>query len=111
MDPAAALEAILFVAESPVPEAELSQVLELPPQEVERALAALAERLSESGSGLVLRESGGVSPRHRPPPGSRAPLSNRSPSSPTGSRSHGARSARSGESTRNRPWELSSAAA
>ena len=59
MDPAAALEAILFVAESPVPEAELSQVLELPPQEVERALAALAERLSESGSGLVLRESGG----------------------------------------------------
>lgn len=59
MDAAAALEAILFVAESPVPEAELSEVLELPPKEVAAALTALAERLSSSGSGLVLRESGG----------------------------------------------------
>lgn len=59
MDVTAALEAILFVAESPVPEAELSEVLELPPKELENALAGLADRLSESGSGLVLRESGG----------------------------------------------------
>lgn len=59
MDVTAALEAILFVAESPVPEAELSEVLELPPKELEDALALLADRLSESGSGLVLRESGG----------------------------------------------------
>jgi segregation and condensation protein B len=59
MDAAAALEAILFVAEAPVPEGELSEVLELPPTEVEAALTALAERLSSSGSGLVLRESGG----------------------------------------------------
>jgi segregation and condensation protein B len=59
MDAAAALEAILFVAESPVPEAELSEVLELPPKEVAAALTALGERLSSSGSGLVLRESGG----------------------------------------------------
>jgi len=59
MDAAAALEAILFVAESPVPEAELSEVLELPPKAVAAALTALGERLSSSGSGLVLRESGG----------------------------------------------------
>lgn len=59
MDVTAALEAILFVAESPVPEAELSEVLELPPKELENALAGLADRLSESGSGVVLRESGG----------------------------------------------------
>ena len=59
MDPAAALEALLFVAESPVPEAELSEVLELPPKAVAEALTALADRLSSSGSGLVLRESGG----------------------------------------------------
>jgi len=59
MDHAAALEAILFVAESPVPEAELSEVLELPPKAVGEALTSLADRLSSSGSGLVLRESGG----------------------------------------------------
>ncbi|HSM02841.1 MAG TPA: SMC-Scp complex subunit ScpB [Acidimicrobiia bacterium] len=59
MDANAALEAILFVAESPVPAAELSEVLELPPSEIEQALTRLADRLSESGSGLVLRESGG----------------------------------------------------
>jgi len=34
MEPAAALEAILFVAESPVPVGELSEVLELPPADV-----------------------------------------------------------------------------
>ena len=59
MDHVAALEAILFVAESPVPEGELSEVLELPPKAVEEALAALGERLSTAGSGLALRESGG----------------------------------------------------
>ena len=59
MDAAAALESILFVAESPVPEAELSEVLELPPQEVAQALTALGDRLSASGSGLILKEAGG----------------------------------------------------
>jgi segregation and condensation protein B len=59
MDAVAALESILFVAESPVPEAELSEVLELPPQEVAQALTALGDRLSASGSGLILKEAGG----------------------------------------------------
>lgn len=59
MDTVAALESILFVAESPVPEPELSEVLELPPAEVDSALKALGERLSSSGSGLVLKEAAG----------------------------------------------------
>jgi segregation and condensation protein B len=59
MDIIPALEAILFVAESPVPAAELSQVLEVPPDEVTEALADLGRRLSQTGSGLVLREAGG----------------------------------------------------
>jgi len=59
MDALAALESILFVAESPIPEAELSEVLELPPREVAQALAALGDRLSSSGSGLMLKEAGG----------------------------------------------------
>jgi len=59
MDAIAALESILFVAESPIPEAELSEVLELPPREVAQALAALGDRLSSSGSGLMLKEAGG----------------------------------------------------
>ena len=59
MDALAALESILFVAESPIPEAELSEVLKLPPREVAQALAALGDRLSSSGSGLMLKEAGG----------------------------------------------------
>jgi len=59
MDTVAAVEAILFVAESPIPAAELSEVLELPPGDVQQALADLGERLSGAGSGLVLREAGG----------------------------------------------------
>lgn len=59
MDTLAALESILFVAESPVPGPELSEVLELPPAEVAEALKALGDRLSSSGSGLVLKEAGG----------------------------------------------------
>ena len=55
----AAIEAILFVAETPVPATELSQVLEVPPRQVRAGLTELGERLSGSGSGLVLRESGG----------------------------------------------------
>lgn len=54
-DTTAALEAILFVAEAPVPEAELSEVLEMPPKAVQDALSDLGDRLSKSGSGLVLR--------------------------------------------------------
>lgn len=59
MDLQAAIESILFVAEAPVPEGELSQVLEIPPKEVREGIAALGNRLAETGSGLVLRESGG----------------------------------------------------
>lgn len=59
MDTMAALESILFVAESPVPEPELSEVLELPPAEISAALKALGDRLSASGSGLVLKEAAG----------------------------------------------------
>lgn len=53
--PEAALEAILFVTESPVPTQELSEVLEIPAGEVEELLDALARSLDERGSGLVVR--------------------------------------------------------
>jgi segregation and condensation protein B len=59
MDAVAAVESILFVAEEPVPTSELSSVLEIPPAEVESALGLLAERLSATASGLVLREAAG----------------------------------------------------
>jgi segregation and condensation protein B len=54
-----ALEAILFVAEEPVPERELAEVLETPRSEVRTALSALAERLARDDSGLIVRETGG----------------------------------------------------
>jgi segregation and condensation protein B len=59
MDDIAAIEAILFVAETPVGEGELSQVLDAPPERVRLALEALGGRLASSGSGLVLREAAG----------------------------------------------------
>ena len=40
----AAVESILFVAEAPVSTAELSEVLELPPSEVDDALGSLGKR-------------------------------------------------------------------
>lgn len=59
MDIVAVIESILFVAESPVPAAELSEVLEIPPVAVKQGLTDLGERLAATGSGLVLREAGG----------------------------------------------------
>jgi segregation and condensation protein B len=59
MDIPAAIESILFVAESPVPAAELSEVLEVPPAAIKEGLEALAQRLSTTGSGLVVREAAG----------------------------------------------------
>jgi len=59
MDIVAAIESILFVAESPVPAAELSEVLDVPPHEIQEALTELGRRLSAAESGLVLREAGG----------------------------------------------------
>ena len=55
MNPRAALEAILFVAEAPVPEGELAQVLEIPLASVKTELAAWAERLEDDDRGIVLR--------------------------------------------------------
>lgn len=57
MTPLAALEAILFVAESPVPEAELAEVLETPLDEVRELLASLEKDLQ--GRGICLRNVAG----------------------------------------------------
>jgi segregation and condensation protein B len=59
MSPKAALEAILFVAESPVPVHELAEVLELSKSSVEDLIAELASDLETRGAGLVLRSSAG----------------------------------------------------
>jgi len=55
----AALEAILFVTEAPVPAGELAEVLELPRDQVEEMLGNLARELEDRGSGLVLRQAAG----------------------------------------------------
>jgi len=55
----AALEAILFVAEDPLSETELAEVLEVPRSEVAETLAELREELAAGNGGLVLREIGG----------------------------------------------------
>lgn len=57
--PLAALEAILFVTEAPVPSAELAEVLELPKREVDDLLETLGQELEERDAGLVLREAAG----------------------------------------------------
>lgn len=57
MDVPSILEAILFVAESPVPIEELAEVLELPVSEVRSELDVLADRLADRG--LELRSVGG----------------------------------------------------
>lgn len=59
MEPGAALEAILFVTESPVPTHELAEVLESTPQEVEALLSELSNSLDERGSGLTIRATSG----------------------------------------------------
>lgn len=59
LTPLAALEAILFVTEAPVPVSELAEVLEMPTSEVEKLIEELARDLSDRGSGLVLRSAGG----------------------------------------------------
>ncbi len=59
MDTAALLEAILFVAEEPLPAAELASLLEVPRATVEKELAGIAERFEAEGRGIVLREVGG----------------------------------------------------
>lgn len=59
MSPLAALEAILFVTEAPVPISELMEVLELPQDDVEDLLARLGDEMTERGAGLELRSVAG----------------------------------------------------
>ena len=54
-----AIEAILFVAEEPIPAAELALVLELPLGRVEDLLDGIGQRLDAEGRGFVLRRVGG----------------------------------------------------
>lgn len=55
----AALEAVLFVTEAPVPLGELAEVLEMPTPQVASLLDELKNGLEERDSGLVLREVAG----------------------------------------------------
>jgi len=59
MDLRALIEAMLFVAEDPIPTSELAEVLEQPLAVVNDELEAYASDLQEQGRGLVLRELGG----------------------------------------------------
>jgi segregation and condensation protein B len=59
VNPTAALEAILFVAEHPVPESELAQVLETPLTTVRQHLAEWALELEADHRGIVLRHVAG----------------------------------------------------
>lgn len=59
MDVRSALEAILFVAESPVTVGELSEVTEVPTADVEAALANLERELRDRRGGVVLRAVAG----------------------------------------------------
>lgn len=53
------LEAILLVADEPVPRTVLAQVLELPQEIVEQALTELSDRYTREGRGFDLREVAG----------------------------------------------------
>jgi len=55
----AALEAVLFVTEHPVPASELAEVLELSAARVEELLAELGETLTGRDAGLVLKSVAG----------------------------------------------------
>lgn len=59
MDQVAALEAILFVTEAPVPAFELAEVLEIPVEAVEGLVDELRHRLEATGSGLTVRSAAG----------------------------------------------------
>ncbi|HSM44725.1 MAG TPA: SMC-Scp complex subunit ScpB, partial [Acidimicrobiia bacterium] len=59
MNDLAALEAVLFVTEHPVPAGELAEVLEMPLSRVEDLLAELARQLTSRDAGLVLKSVAG----------------------------------------------------
>jgi len=59
MNDLAALEAVLFVTEHPVPAGELAEVLEMPLSRVEELLAELERQLTSREAGLVLKSVAG----------------------------------------------------
>ena len=59
MNVQALIEAMLFVAEEPIPASEMAEVLEQPLALVEDELGAYGRSLQEDERGLVLRELGG----------------------------------------------------
>jgi segregation and condensation protein B len=59
MNDLAALEAVLFVTEHPVPTRELAEVLELSAKRVDELLSELDTQLRERDAGLVLRSAAG----------------------------------------------------
>lgn len=59
METRALLEAMLFVAEDPIPAGELAEVLELPMADIQAELVAYGEALETEERGLVLREIAG----------------------------------------------------
>jgi segregation and condensation protein B len=59
MNDLAALEAVLFVTEHPVPARELAEVLELGVKRVDELLVELDEQLKSREAGLILKKSAG----------------------------------------------------
>lgn len=59
MNDRAALEAVLFVTEAPVPAGELAEVLEVPVSRIEELLDELQSDLADRGAGLILRSTAG----------------------------------------------------
>jgi len=59
MELRAVIEAMLFVAEDPIPITEIAEVLEKPQAQVADELAGYRDDLEASGRGLVLREVAG----------------------------------------------------
>jgi segregation and condensation protein B len=59
MELRALIEAMLFVAEDPIPATEIAEVVEQPLAEVKDELASFAADLESGGRGLVLRELAG----------------------------------------------------
>jgi len=59
MNELAALEAVLFVTEAPVPARELAEVLEVPIDRIEDLLGELATAMEARASGLVVRSTAG----------------------------------------------------
>jgi segregation and condensation protein B len=59
MESKAAVEAVLFVTEAPVPAAELAEVLEIGISDVEQIISQLRSEYEERGAGLVIRNTSG----------------------------------------------------